>query len=73
MSRHLDVQYGAAELRQNDPLVDEARVLGWEIRPEGFNCSLRLERDDGESFPLSGSQYSLLCVVFDARWRIVAD
>ena len=72
--RKLDIEYGAAELERDDPLVEEARKAGWKRHDEGFNEDAAMLREDGEIFSLSGSQYSCLCVVYDAsRWRLVYE
>ena len=75
MKRHLDMEFGAAELDLDDELVQTARLAGWAMYREAFDedgswCRRITGTPEGE-FPLSGSKYTALCVVYDPhRWEI---
>ncbi len=75
MTRQLDIEFGAAELTRDDPLVEQAVALGWTRYDESFNEDMYCIPVNpdlvGLNFQLSGSQTQLLCCVYDpAKWKI---
>ena len=62
MARTLDVEFGAAELDRDDPLVAEALALGWKKYDESFD-------EDMYCTPLQndGSEYSFTGLVVPGR------
>ena len=72
--RNLDKEFGAAELTLDDELVQDAQLAGWAVYQESFSEDSWCRRTTGTpegAFPLSGSKYTALCVVYDPkRWEI---
>lgn len=75
MKKYLDMEFGAAELVLDDELVQTAQLAGWAMYKESFSedgswCCRKDGTPDG-AFPLSGSKYTALCVVYDPeKWEI---
>ena len=75
MKRNLDMEFGAAELELDDELVQAAQLAGWAVYKESFGeddswCRRTTGTPEG-AFPLSGSRYTALCVVYDPhKWEI---
>ena len=75
MKRKLDMEFGAAELSLDDELVQDAQLAGWAMYKESFSeddswCRRTTGTPEG-AFPLSGSKYTALCVVYDpSKWEI---
>ena len=75
MQKHLDMEFGAAELVLDDELVQTAQLAGWAMHQESSNedgswCRRTTGTPEG-AFPLSGSKYTALCVVYDPyKWEL---
>lgn len=73
--KHLDIEFGAAELPCDSPLVEQATALGWnryDESPDEDNSCTPVDPDiSGLNFRLTGSQTQPLCCVFNpVKWKI---
>jgi len=71
------MEFGAAELYLDDPLVQVARDAGWTVYHESFDeddtWCVRRDQNPVGAFALTGSKTAGLCVVYDAEKWVIGE